>query len=49
MSGDGFQFTAAMPKLRAFEPELFFGALSTGEIVVVDTVDYVSEDPQRRR
>ena len=40
MSGGGIQFTAAMPRLRAFEPELFFGVLSTGDIVVADTTDY---------
>ena len=40
MSGGGIQFTAAMPRLRAFEPQLFFGVLSNGEIVVADTTDY---------
>jgi hypothetical protein len=39
-TGGGFNFTAEMPRLRAFEPGLSFDVLPDGAIVVADTIDY---------
>jgi hypothetical protein len=38
--GGDLNFTSQMPRLRAFEPGLYFGLTPRGELVVADTVDY---------